>query len=54
MNEIATLAGQFGAPGLLIGFMIWDRVQQNRLTEKRIEADKALAVSMTIIAERIK
>lgn len=54
MNEIITLAGQFGAPGMLIGFMIWDRIQQNKLAEKRIESDKALAVAMTLLSERVK
>ena len=51
---ILELIRQFGAPGAMLAFMCWDKLAQNRLSKERIESDKALAVSMTLLAERIR
>ena len=54
-DQIVTALIGTGAPyGIFSAFLIWDRIQASKLAEKRIEADKALAVSMTMLAERIK
>ncbi|AJP72917.1 hypothetical protein [Sphingomonas hengshuiensis] len=52
-NIIAQLAGQFGATGLIIGYLIWDRrtTGKERMTFDlaRLEADKALAASLAAL-----
>lgn len=52
-EQLIALATSFGAPGLLIAFMVWDRRENARLAEKRIAADIAMAQAMTLIAERV-
>lgn len=52
-EQLFTLFGQFGAPGAMLAFMVWDRMEQRKLTEKRIAADIAQAQAMTLIAERV-
>ncbi len=52
-EQLISLAGTFGAPGLLVAFMVWDRTAQTRLSEKRIAADIRLAESMTTLAVKI-
>lgn len=65
MNIIAELAGQFGAPGLLIGFMIWDRLLRRKdehaqrvedlaIKRERIESDKGLAASLATLTAVIQ
>lgn len=51
--DLIALASQFGAPGLLIGFMIWDRTQQNAINKSRVEADLEMAKGLTLLAERV-
>jgi hypothetical protein len=57
---IAQLAGQFGAPGLLIGYMVWDRMLRRKddlsqrtvdaeIEKDRIESDKALAAALATL-----
>jgi len=52
-QDLISLASQFGAPGLLIAFMIWDRTQQNALAKIRVEADLEMAKGLTLLAERV-
>ena len=52
-DQLIGLAGQFGAPGFLIAFMIWDRREQNALTKSRTAADIEMAKAMTTFAERL-
>lgn len=64
-NVIAQLAAQFGAPGLLIGYMVWDRLlrrkdddssraEENQLRKERIEADKSLAASLATLTTAVQ
>ena len=52
-DSLMQLAGNFGGPGLLIAFMIWDKTAQNKLAEKRIAADISMAQAMTLIATKM-
>ncbi len=52
-EQLITLASSFGAPGLLIGYMVWDRREGTRLAEKRIEADIRVAEAMATLAVKI-
>lgn len=67
-NIIANLAAQFGAPGLLIGYMVWDRLLRRKdeqaervedlaLKRERIESDKSLAgalATLTVIVQQLE
>lgn len=53
MNDIVQLASQFGAPGLLIGFMVWDRSIRNKMDRDRTEADVKMAEAITLLSERL-
>lgn len=67
-NIIAQLAAQFGAPGLLIGYMVWDRLLRRKdqqaervedlaLKRERIESDKSLAAALatlTVIVQQLE
>ena len=68
MNEasmIVQLGQTFGAPGLFIGFLIWDRIQmraerkevedrRETQADKRLEADKAQTVALTALTTTIQ
>ncbi len=47
------LASNFGGPGLLIAFMVWDKTAQNKLAEKRTAADVGMAQAMTLLAAKL-
>lgn len=47
------LASNFGGPGLLIAFMVWDKTAQNKLAEKRTAADVSMAQAMTLLAAKL-
>lgn len=67
-NIIAQLATQFGAPGLLIGYMVWDRLLRRKdeqaervedlaIKRERIESDKSLAgalATLTVIVQQLE
>lgn len=58
-NIIAQLATQFGAPGLLIGYMVWDRLLRRKDELAERDQDLALAAShraedMAMKRERIE
>lgn len=62
---IAQLATQFGAPGLLIGFMVWrelltrsdrksERDEDMAIRRDRIEADKSMAAALSALTVTIQ
>ena len=62
---IAELASQFGAPGLIIGYLVWDRLQMRADRKEadatkaiydnaRLEADKSLAASLAALTTVIQ
>lgn len=52
-GDMLQLAGQFGPMGLFISYLIWERTQERSLARERIETDKAVASSMTLLAAKI-
>lgn len=50
---IAHLASQFGPTGLIIGFLVWNKltIEKDRmnLDRERVEADKQLAASLAAL-----
>lgn len=48
---ILELVKALGAPGLVVGFMIWDRVERNKLDGKRSEADLEMARGLTAMGK---
>jgi hypothetical protein len=53
MDQLITIASGFGAPGLLIAYMIWDRKEQRLIDKERIAADLEMAKSWTTLTERL-
>jgi hypothetical protein len=51
--DILKLAGEFGPTGLVVAFMIWDRIQQRKFDRERIAADLEAARAMTTLAVKI-
>lgn len=51
--DLMSLASSFGAPGLLIAFMVWDRSQANKLAAERTAADVDMAKAITLLAARL-
>lgn len=52
-GELMQMASSFGAPGLLIAFMIWDRKEQNKINRERIQADLDMARSLTLLSAKL-
>lgn len=52
-DQLIALAGQFGAPGFLVAFMVWQQLQRNTMDKERIAADLEVAKSLTLLAERM-
>jgi hypothetical protein len=53
MDQLIALASNFGAPGLLIAYMIWDRKEQRVVDKDRIAADLEMAKSWSTLTERL-
>lgn len=57
VSIIADLAKEFGPTGLIIGYLVWDRLTtvKERLTfdRERLEADKSLAASLAALTTAI-
>lgn len=51
--DLMQTATNFGGPGLLIAYMIWDRVQQNKLTKERTAADVEMARAITLLTAKL-
>lgn len=45
---------QSGSMGLLVFYLMWREVRREKLDRERIEADKALAVALTLLEASIK
>lgn len=54
VDSILTLAGQFGPLGLMIGYLMLRDNRNDKIAEKRTEADKALAASMALLTAAIQ
>lgn len=54
MGDILPLLAGSGPTGLIIGYLIWRELRQDKLSEKRIEADEKLAVSLALLTAAIK
>jgi hypothetical protein len=54
VEQLFTLAGQFGPIGLMVGYLMLRERRQDAMMEKRIEADKLLAVSLALLTEIVK
>jgi hypothetical protein len=42
-----------GPPGLLLGFMIWSKIGDNKLARERIAADLDMARAITLLTAKI-
>lgn len=51
--DIVAIAANYGPPGMLLAYMIWDKVGQNKLAKERIEADLKVATALTLLSARI-
>jgi len=62
--QLLNQMGPMGPSGMFVGFLIWDRIQQNKahqdreaqtqaITKERIQAETEMAKSLTLLAERI-
>lgn len=45
-SQLTALGQTFGVPGLMIGFLIWDRITSNAIQVKRAEADIKIAEAL--------
>lgn len=52
-SDLINAAVNLGPSGFLIAYMIWDRVQQNKLIKERTEADLEMARAMTLLAAKV-
>jgi hypothetical protein len=46
--------GQFGAAGLFIAYLVWEKLRTSTIEEKRISAQERLAESLGALAELIR
>jgi hypothetical protein len=53
-QEVLGLAQSFGPVGLIIGYFMWREMRAERIAEKRIDADKALAAAMAVLEAAIR
>lgn len=55
---IADLASQFGPTGLIIGYLVWEKLTTGKeklaFDRERLEADKALAASLAALTTAIQ
>ena len=52
-GDLIAMLGQFGFPGAMIAYMVWDRREQNKLIKERTEADLEMARALTLLTARI-
>ena len=51
--DIVAIAADYGSSGLLLAYMVWDKLGQRRLDRERIEADLNVARALTNLASQI-
>lgn len=54
VDAILELARAFGPIGLIVGYLIWRETRAEKIAERRIEADKALAAALALLEATIK
>lgn len=54
MDQLFTLAGQFGPIGLMVGYLMLREARQDKLAEKQAEATTKLAVSLALLEATIR
>lgn len=52
-EQLMTMFGQFGAPGAMLMFMVWDRTEQRKLADKRTAADIQMAQAITLLTAKL-
>ena len=51
---IAAALANYGPPGMLLAYMVWAKVGDNRLAKERIAADLEVARALTMLSARIE
>lgn len=52
-SDIVAIAADYGSSGLLLAYMIWDKIGQRKLDRERIAADLNVARALTNLASQI-
>lgn len=52
--DIATIAAQFGTPGLFIWYLLSQQKRQDEIAEKRIAADIKMTEAMTLLTSAVE
>lgn len=53
IEDLLALAQNYGPPGMLLAYMIWDKLGQRKVDRERIDADLKMATAMTLLTERV-
>ena len=51
--DIVTIAANYGPPGMLLAYMIWAKIGDNKLARERIQADLDMARAITLLTAKI-
>ena len=51
--DIVAIAANYGPPGMLLAYMIWDKLGQRKIDRERITADIAMATALTLLTAKI-
>jgi hypothetical protein len=53
VTDIWEMGRNLGPPGLLLGYMVWAKIGDNRLARERIAADLDMARAITLLTAKI-
>lgn len=53
VTDLLALAQSYGPPGMLLAYMVWDKIGQNKLSRERIAADIDMARAITMLTAKI-